>query len=64
MAQGESHHIPGPESPLKTLFLNSSKGEKEEFMLWLVDRYPEFICLLLRTSIYAENVKCRGDENG
>ncbi len=60
----KSEYSIGAESPLKAFFLNSSKGEKEEFLLWVTDRYPEFICLLLRTSIHAMNVKCRGDENG
>jgi hypothetical protein len=56
MAQGESHYQDGTESPLKALFLSSSKGIREEFLLWVTDRYPEFICLLLRRT--GKSVKC------
>jgi hypothetical protein len=55
--QGPSYHQ--GESPLKAMFKDSSKGEKEEFMIWLVDKYPDFVCLLLRSSIHAGSVECR-----
>ena len=64
MSQGESHYPEGAESPLKALFLSSSKGAKEEFLIWLVDWYSDFLCMLLKRSPHAENVQCRGDKNG
>jgi len=36
------------ENPIKALWDNSIKGTREEFLMWVVKRYPEFLCLLVR----------------
>jgi hypothetical protein len=36
------------ENPIALVFNNATKGSREQFLDWMVKKYPEMICMVIR----------------